>query len=893
MPLRGVEEAARTGREGLKISLEPIPGQTPQNLLGRNGFFFQTPPMEEFTRSHSHSHTDYDTIYSGQFSRPASRQLRSVSFETLVVDYAAWTFYNGVPIEEMGEKLIEICESGAPLLFTAAHDLPPNGYANWHMTLAGPEAQFPVTLRSLSITEKAGEGDTRYFRLELTEYRDPEVAGARGRALRRQGSADDGGAVHGRLREGRERPASRQPSGDAGNPAPAGEALLRGPVEVGHHRSGERDQELVGLQRARVLPRLPHDAQARWAACAVAAGCEQVPRGPCRQAEDPRHEWRQPQHERRHDRAGSIRAGRGSSASAGSDVASKKTKKIRVDLVKAYAKPSAPLRLNEQRFRFTLRRPDFDDELDIGPYLEQCEWRDEGSEDDVNAIPILRGSITLRKPHAKQTPMVIRDGHLIMCEVFWYAQWRPLWEMRLTQERVTVEDGTWSWELADDMLMLAGSNGSVTYKKGRKRRKRGYKYHEIVRLVARKYHVPLGQVAKGTEWIKSFSYDDEPLLELFRLALEKERKATGRRYVMRWGPISPSTAKKAAGRKQKKTVKQAKAARRPQFGLTIVPMRRNPILYYFRDQITSAQVGRDRRDTLATVIVAEGRVKTGKGKNQKTKKLKIRVAAKKALKRYGYIIREIKLGTVTSQKKARQRATRSLAKGLKPVRIIENFQHPGIAMLRRGDAMRVAIPEENYKGRSGVVFVTAVTHSVTASGYDMQLSLGFTDPMDPNKIKAEIEKAKRKSKSRGAGGGDGGGVTGKIFHEGDSLAVGTGPPLKTKLKNASLQTSAAVGRSSSQGLADLRSREGSAEHAADPARARTTPIRRASGRTSGGPRSRRRESGLLGEHRPEEPGRQYRFLPELRPERRGRKQLEAHDHRLQGRGGRQRHHAGR
>jgi len=201
MALRGVEEAARTPREGLKVTMEPIPGTTNPDLLGRNGIFLQTAPLDNFPVEYGHSHNDYTTVREGQFSRKAGRNLRSTSFDTLVVDYATWAFYNGVDIEDVTAKLIEICESGEPVLLTAAHDLPNLGYENWNQTAAGPELQWPATLRSLRVEERAGEGDSRYTNMSFTEYRDPDVSRfAQGRqggklpavvTLYMDGSADD------------------------------------------------------------------------------------------------------------------------------------------------------------------------------------------------------------------------------------------------------------------------------------------------------------------------------------------------------------------------------------------------------------------------------------------------------------------------------------------------------------------------------------------------------------------------------------------------------------------------------------------------------------------------------------------------------------------------------
>lgn len=176
MALRGVEEAAATGREGLKVVLEPIPGVTSNNLLGRNGLFLQAPPTDTFSHDHSFSHNDYETVGGIQFSRRGAKQLAMVTFDTLVVDWANWAFYNGSTIEEISAALIEICESGDPVLLTASHDLPPGGYGNWSLALAGPEVQMQATLRTLKVEERAGEGDARYLNLSFTEYRDPNIS---------------------------------------------------------------------------------------------------------------------------------------------------------------------------------------------------------------------------------------------------------------------------------------------------------------------------------------------------------------------------------------------------------------------------------------------------------------------------------------------------------------------------------------------------------------------------------------------------------------------------------------------------------------------------------------------------------------------------------------------
>jgi hypothetical protein len=167
----------KTVREGLRVKIDPIPGLTKRGIIPRLGFHFQCPPLEEFTVEYAHSHTDYETIRLGQMSQPGGKQLITVTFDTLVVDYATWTVVESeIEAESFRRRLKRVCESGTPFLFTAAHEFPPGGFQNWSVTEAGPELQMAATLRTFRSTEKAGEGDARYFNVAFVEYRDPVIA---------------------------------------------------------------------------------------------------------------------------------------------------------------------------------------------------------------------------------------------------------------------------------------------------------------------------------------------------------------------------------------------------------------------------------------------------------------------------------------------------------------------------------------------------------------------------------------------------------------------------------------------------------------------------------------------------------------------------------------------
>lgn len=162
--------------EGLHVLLEPIPGVSTPGLLDAPGLLFQCPPLDEFSIDYGHSHTDYDTLDS-QHSRKGVPQLTTATFDTLVVDYGLFVIDDEAPeIEVITDTLRLVCQAGDPFLLTVAHALPPRGYANWSLTLAGPELQVPATLRTVRVSEKAGEGDARYLNVGFVEYRSPTQA---------------------------------------------------------------------------------------------------------------------------------------------------------------------------------------------------------------------------------------------------------------------------------------------------------------------------------------------------------------------------------------------------------------------------------------------------------------------------------------------------------------------------------------------------------------------------------------------------------------------------------------------------------------------------------------------------------------------------------------------
>lgn len=384
--------------------------------------------------------------------------------------------------------------------------------------------------------------------------------------------------------------------------------------------------------------------------------------------------------------------------------------------------------INRQEFRFTAVRPDIDN-IDISGLVVSAEWRDEGTADNLNSVPVLRGTLNLIKPDFTQlgAEVQIEDGHRVRCDVRWAGQWTHLWEMRILTPAIQLQDGNWTFELADDIQAVIGLNeGTFRYRRGKTKKRSGWRYDEIIRDIAKHYRVPLGEVVKGTYRMKNFDPGRTTVIDAMRQAVEKEQAHTGRRYVMVWKY-------------------SAKAGR---YALHVVRLRRNPLLYVLQDQILTASIETIRDAALITACTAHG---SGKKKgSKKRKRYTSRYVDPAGVKRYGYINRVIDLqGNIDSQGEMDRETKRYVARHMKPKHVV-SIGHVGIAFLRRGDAVRMEIPSEGLSGKTGIVFITSVIHSLSAGGYTMDLTLQFVDPLDPKKLRAERDAALRARKRKKA-----------------------------------------------------------------------------------------------------------------------------------------------
>lgn len=144
--------------------------------------FFQCAPLDEFGWDTTFNWIDYDTVNGGQYSRRGGRMLRTLTLSSLAIDWEApWAknygnkrerpmdnsdFYGmGVRPEKVARRLDKLVTQGTPIMLIVKN---PDLYKR-------PDFQHIVTLRSVHLSEKAGEPDARYFELGITEYRAPKT----------------------------------------------------------------------------------------------------------------------------------------------------------------------------------------------------------------------------------------------------------------------------------------------------------------------------------------------------------------------------------------------------------------------------------------------------------------------------------------------------------------------------------------------------------------------------------------------------------------------------------------------------------------------------------------------------------------------------------------------
>jgi hypothetical protein len=154
-------------RRGLRVRLSRIPGETAKGVL-RSPVYLPV-VLGPFTVSEEASHFEYDTHRAGQFSVPAqgpktARSLRDLGLDTLTLDWqASWLDYTD-PRRFMN-AVNDVLRARSPVLLLAT------------LQFGDPEEfRAPVTLRRTTRELRPGEADTRYWTLEVREWRNASLS---------------------------------------------------------------------------------------------------------------------------------------------------------------------------------------------------------------------------------------------------------------------------------------------------------------------------------------------------------------------------------------------------------------------------------------------------------------------------------------------------------------------------------------------------------------------------------------------------------------------------------------------------------------------------------------------------------------------------------------------
>lgn len=393
----------------------------------------------------------------------------------------------------------------------------------------------------------------------------------------------------------------------------------------------------------------------------------------------------------------------------------KKKEPQNIEAARAYQGRVTDFDISSQRFRAMLLRHDAPRGqriTNVDQLTESIEWRAQPGN------PVLEGTLQVRPPEVGPR-FSLHDGHVLKLDVYWGGRWREVWRMGLYDGQ-TALDGSRTFEMYDDGRRLQDSEDYWHFTKSKAKGKpKGWKAHEIVREVARRYRIPVGKIAEGTHYITDISGKMSPMQVLQR-AYAIERRATGKRFVIRWHNGK----------------------------LNILPMRRNPLMYVLGDLIESADVGREARDEkFATAVTVRA---TAKGKKRKREKIVYRHADEKAIAREGFVHKVIDGADVKDLTDAARKAKRYLLKHARRKRTIAGIEHRGIAFLRRGDAIQVHLPEQHLTGRLGIAFISSGSWRLAGGDFTMSLDVTVDDPYKSAKNKRKDQDKKTRAKKRQA-----------------------------------------------------------------------------------------------------------------------------------------------
>lgn len=368
----------------------------------------------------------------------------------------------------------------------------------------------------------------------------------------------------------------------------------------------------------------------------------------------------------------------------------------------------SPERLGDERLRFTLISGS--SSRDVGGAITSVSWDDTSME--------VTGQLTGQAPLAQ---LQFRDGDRIRCEFAPGADatFRRLWTLALEADdgngisRELETDET-TGVLVSTLSRYRGMTMDFSFRKDASH-PRGWTVDQIVRDVGRRTGMPLGKIARGTHRITNLVKRNADPMDVILIAYRQEREATGRRFFASWDGA---------------------------LNLTVLTYSKD--LLELLPVLISGQYTEQRRSDFATIL--DVRIAARKGKRT-TKKIRTRVTDAAGVKRYGSIIKSVSPKNIDTVSGARAWARQSLARRQTPKREL-TVTVPLIPAIRRGDALRVAVP--GVPGLMQVVYVRSASHTWSGGTGTTSLVVRFDDPYTDARVvkvsKSKADKARKRGK---------------------------------------------------------------------------------------------------------------------------------------------------
>lgn len=330
----------------------------------------------------------------------------------------------------------------------------------------------------------------------------------------------------------------------------------------------------------------------------------------------------------------------------------------------------------------------------------------------------LIGSIGLRRPDPDDAgSLPLGRGHRPEVSVRWGGTWYKLWTLRMGVGTPDPQLGAVTFELTDEFAMAGMTRRDWRYRKD-KGHPKGWIGHEAARDVCRKAGIRIGSLTRTKVRITNLKKLNAHPLTVLVSIYEKERRKTGRRFIIRF--------------------RDGK--------LDIVPYRRNRVLWVFRHP---SDVTVTLKGSTEPVTALTGKARIGKGKN--ARKVRHTEAHPDVVKRFGYKHKTKDYGSLVSASALQDEVKRDYADAVR-VKREASFIVPIVPFLRRGDACQLLLPSEGFEGERSFCFITDVKHD--AKTRRTTLTVTETDPFrqyqeELDKFRRDLARQRRKGRTGG------------------------------------------------------------------------------------------------------------------------------------------------